>query len=221
MVRCAMMLARGTHTNLSILYPGGYNIYSKPLEGQDTCIPIWLVADNCLPPPPPAPPAQSPPSSPVPAPPAAPPQVCPAQLTGDWQFPHLIIPLDASHPNMPHKTQYNSTVGGQWSTIFNFDIPMSYAGKQCTLEFLFPTQDQLETSGKLIDKHGLPLGDGELTASFLAFEYTPGKFQFAFLGGVATEQTSYANAPKVTYNFGEFQLKPGTATTIGSCPHGA
>lgn len=73
---------------------------------------------------------------------------CPADLTGDWQFPHLIVPVNKAFPNKAYGTQYNGTSNSQVSSIFNFDIPAEYANKQCTLEFLFPTQEQLETSGE-------------------------------------------------------------------------
>ena len=62
------------------------------------------------------------------------------------QFPHLIVPINSTAPNKAYGTGYNSTASGTVSSIFNFDIPQSYAGKTCSLEFLFPTQDQLETS---------------------------------------------------------------------------
>lgn len=87
------------------------------------------------------------------------------------------------------------------SSLYTFDIPTSYAGKTCSLKFLFPTQDQLETS---------------------AYEYSSsaGKFDFALMEGSATPETCYSSAPKVAYDFGTFTLKPGMALDIGSCPDG-
>ncbi|KAK3719554.1 hypothetical protein LTR37_004412 [Vermiconidia calcicola] len=89
------------------------------------------------------------------------------------------------------------------SSQFNFDIPASYAGKSCTLEFMFPTQDQLETS---------------------AYETSGGsKFEIGYLSGVADKQTTYATAPKMAHSFGEFDLKPGHSTIIAKrpdCPAG-
>lgn len=71
---------------------------------------------------------------------------------------------------------------------------------KCSLEFLFPMQGQLETS---------------------AYEFSgSGQFEFAFLEGTATKDTTYATAPKVAYDFGTFTLKPGTAVDIGACPNG-
>src|ERR1700761_902051 len=116
------------------------------------------------------------------------------------QFPHLIIPINSADANNAYHTSYNGTASGSTSSIFNFDIPQSYAGKTCSLEFLFPTQDQLETS---------------------AYEFSgEGQFEFAILEGTATQETTYATAPKVAYSFGTFTLKPGTAVDIGSCPDG-
>ena len=64
------------------------------------------------------------------------------------QFPHLIVPIDEANAEEEFGTKYNGTASGSVSSIFNFDIPQSYSGLQCTVEFLFPTQDQLETSGR-------------------------------------------------------------------------
>lgn len=70
----------------------------------------------------------------------------------------------------------------------------------CSLEFLFPTRDQLETS---------------------AYEFSgAGKFEVSILEGVATTATTYATAPKVAYDFGTFTIEPGTAVNFGSCPDG-
>ena len=116
------------------------------------------------------------------------------------QFPHLIVPINSADANKAYGTCYNGTASGSISSIFNFDIPTSYAGKTCSLEFLFPTQDQLETS---------------------AYEFSgAGTFEIGILDGVATKDTTYANAPQVAYSFGTFTLKPGTATDIGACPDG-
>ena len=180
------------------------------------------------------------------APPApAPPAGCPADLTGSWgesalpqsaaeaalqpasapilieflEFPHLIIPVNAADAEKAYGTQYNGTAYGATSSIFNFDIPESYAGKQCTLKFLFPEQSQLETSGKRRDSpeptEGLMLMD-----LCVAYEYSPGQFAFSYLIGPVTQLTTYANAPRVAYGFGHFGLKPGSATTIGDVPDG-
>jgi hypothetical protein len=70
----------------------------------------------------------------------------------------------------------------------------------CTLEFLFPTQAQLETS---------------------AFSFSgDGKVDFSELTSPATTATTFANAPSVKQDFGTTTLSPGHAYTISTfaCP---
>ncbi|KAK6002581.1 hypothetical protein QM012_001331 [Aureobasidium pullulans] len=128
---------------------------------------------------------------------------CPADLNGAYQYPHLIVPVDAANPNKAYGTQYNGTVNSKVSTIFNFDIPASYAGKTCSTVFLFPQLDQLETSSySFNDKGG---------------------FTIAILNGVANESTTYANAPAVAKQVGSVDaLKRGSSYTLSqdACPAG-
>jgi glucan endo-1,3-beta-D-glucosidase len=129
---------------------------------------------------------------------------CPADIKGAYQYPHLIVPVDASNPNKAYGTQYNGTINSKVSTIFNFDIPASYAGKTCSTVFLFPELDQLETSSySFNDKGG---------------------FTIAVLNGVADESTTYANAPAVAKQIGSVEsLKRGSSYTLSqdACPAGA
>ncbi|EME49621.1 hypothetical protein DOTSEDRAFT_20053 [Dothistroma septosporum NZE10] len=172
---------------------GGWNIYDKPLMDEPKTTPVTLFVDNCQatkqPPPAPAPPSSA----------------CPAELPSkisDFEFPHLIVPVDSKHPDQSFGTSYNGTAEGSISSIFNFDIPASTKGNTCGLKFFFPEQKDLETS---------------------AFEYSgDGQFQFAVLSSPATESTTYASAPKVQQDFGYFTLAPGTAQDIANvdCPAG-
>lgn len=98
---------------------------------------------------------------------------CPADLTGDYQFPHLIVPVSSEQPNKAYGTQYNGTLNDKVSTIFNFDIPQSYAGKSCSLVFLFPNKKDLETTDYTFNNKG------GLVSHVLKI--------------VATESTTYAN----------------------------
>jgi glucan endo-1,3-beta-D-glucosidase len=129
---------------------------------------------------------------------------CPADINGAYQYPHLIVPVDASNPNKAYGTQYNGTINSKVSTIFNFDIPASYAGKTCSTVFLFPELNQLETSSySFNDKGG---------------------FTIAILNGVADESTTYANAPAVAKQIGSVDaLKRGSSYTLSqdACPAGA
>ncbi|KAL3473580.1 ubiquitin 3 binding protein But2 C-terminal domain-containing protein [Aspergillus californicus] len=127
---------------------------------------------------------------------------CPTDLSGDYEFPHLIIPVDSSSPNTAAGTQFNGSVSDTVSTIFNFDIPQSDAGKTCSLVFLFPKQEDLETS---------------------AFTFSgDGKVQFGALESPASESTTYNNAPAVSQDYGEFTISPGNSYSVSSfeCPAG-
>ena len=128
---------------------------------------------------------------------------CPADINGAYQFPHLIVPVDAANPNKAYGTQYNATINPKVSTIFNFDIPASYAGKTCSTVFLFPQLDQLETSSYSFNDQG--------------------GFTIAVLNGVANESTTYANAPAVAKQIGSVDaLKRGSSHTLSqdACPAG-
>lgn len=76
------------------------------------------------------------------------PDGCPATLTaGQFEFPHYITQISASEPDKAFGPQYNGVfTPNDISSIFSFDIPADRAGYSCTLEFLFPKQEQLVTS---------------------------------------------------------------------------
>lgn len=129
---------------------------------------------------------------------------CPADISGAYQYPHLIVPIDASSPKTAYGTQYNGTITPSISTIFNFDIPASYAGKECSTIFLFPKLSELETSSYSFNNQG--------------------GFTISILNGVATEATTYANAPAVAAQIGSVpSLEAGNSYTLShdSCPAGA
>jgi hypothetical protein len=133
---------------------GGYNIYTQKLQGEPDCVPVTLSADNC----------KAPAPTPVPTTPVL---SCPRKLGNDFEYPHLIIPIDSQNPDRAYGTSYNGTARGSVSSIFNFDIPAAKQGKTCKLQFLFPKQSQLETS---------------------AFTYTgEGYFKFAALSSAAVQ----------------------------------
>ena len=71
---------------------------------------------------------------------------CPASLSGRFQFPHLIIPVDRDHPNVAQGIEYSAHVSPAISSLFSFDIPPAYRGLTCSLVFHFPTWDSLQTS---------------------------------------------------------------------------
>jgi hypothetical protein len=93
-------------------------------------------------------------------------------------------------------------VGSTTSSIFNFDIPSSDAGKLCSLIFLFPTQANLVTSSFIFTGNG--------------------GIDFSLLSGVATQSTTYNNAPGVAVDLGVTTVAPGNSYTIATfaCPAG-
>ncbi|KAI9653038.1 MAG: hypothetical protein M1831_006245 [Alyxoria varia] len=124
---------------------------------------------------------------------------CPANLNGNYEFPHLIVPVDSSHPQKAYGTSYNGQVGHTKSSIYNFDIPPSEHDKTCTLVFLFPEKADLVTSSYTIS------GSGGLDVKGLK--------------GPATEQTSYGTRPAIAEDVGAVdKISLGNSYTIASGP---
>lgn len=130
---------------------------------------------------------------------------CPSYLTaGEFEFPHYITQISASQPDKAYGPQYNGVfTPNDISTIFSFDVPASRSDWNCTLEFLFPSQDQLETS---------------------SYTYSGGG-TFVFTGYNATDcpgpQTTYNNQPALgPYPaFPAVHMEPGYAYVldVGPC----
>ena len=131
--------------------------------------------------------------------------VCPGYLPAspDFEFPHLIIPISASHPTTAYPDTYYPTVtAGDMSAIFNFDIPDLRIGQTCTLVFFFPAKSQLATS----------------SWQFRGF----GTFSFSFSAislGAVEGNTTYNNQPLKGDPKGfpkSLTMQPGNAYIIGS-----
>ncbi|KAF2260113.1 hypothetical protein CC78DRAFT_473734 [Lojkania enalia] len=140
------------------------------------------------------------PRSPYPGRPAgSPSKGCPEDLNGNYQYPHLIVPVDSHKPDQKFGSSYNCQIRSTVCSIFNFDIPQSYSGNTCTLVFLFPKQSQLETSTYKISGHG--------------------EIDVTMLKNPASENTSYNNQPGKASSLGSFSVSPGNSYTIssGSC----
>ncbi|KAK5719696.1 hypothetical protein LTR17_015231 [Elasticomyces elasticus] len=140
-------------------------------------------------------------SSAVPPPPAKP--SCPANLIGtNFEFPHLIVALDRVHQSMQLGNSLNGYASPNVSSLFNFDIPASDAGKMCTLKFILPAEGTMETSRY------------ELSGS--------GHFNFAALKGSANKDMTYGSAPAVKKYMKSIAMVPGNAYTIDEfmCPAG-
>jgi len=149
----------------------------------------------------PSQPAQSAPA-PAPSAPAQSGNKCPTDLNGNYQYPHLIVPVDSQQPNQAYGTQYNGKINSHTCSIFNFDIPSSYSGKTCSVVFLFPEQKDLETSSFTVSGSG--------------------KVDFALLQSPANQQTTYANQPGKKSDLASMSVAPGNsyAVTSGACAAG-
>ncbi|KKY25165.1 putative gpi anchored cell wall protein [Phaeomoniella chlamydospora] len=173
----------------------GENIYTTTTDDQTGCTALTLTADSCK--------SGCPTSTTPSATPSATSKSCPTNLSGNYQYPHLIVPVSSANPDKEYGTSYNGTITpNDISSIFNFDIPSSYSGETCSLIFLFPEQSQLETS---------------------SYSYSgDGKVDFSSLSGTATTSTDYANQPSVASDLGTFTVSPGHSYLIStfSCPAG-
>ncbi|KAJ9308108.1 hypothetical protein DTO217A2_2349 [Paecilomyces variotii] len=173
-------------------------------ESSAAASPAPKPSESAAPAPAPAPESSVSPSASTPAPqPSSSSGGCGTTLQkGNYEFPHLIIPIDSSAPSKAPGTSYNGTVTSTISSLFNFDIPSSDSGKQCSLVFLFPEQKDLETSSFSFS------GNGEV--------------RFASLDSPAQQSTSYSNAPGVKSELGTFTVSPGHNYTISTftCPAG-
>jgi hypothetical protein len=164
---------------------GGLNIYTTDSSDLSQCKKIMLNADSCS------------------APPAPTSDKCDTTLTlGNFEFPHLIVPINSESPDTAYGTQFNGTVTSTISSIFNFDIPQSDSGKTCNLVFLFPELKDLETSSYSFS------GDG--------------KIDVAKLSKPAGTQTTFNNAPSVDHDLGDITISPGNSYVVAtfSCPAG-
>jgi hypothetical protein len=121
---------------------------------------------------------------------------------GNYQFPHLIVPVDSQNPNQAYGTSYNGKIDSHTCSIFNFDIPASYSGQTCTVVFLFPKQKDLQTSSFTVS------GSGNV--------------DFSELTSPATQGTTYANQPSKKGDLGNFSVAPGNSYTVasGACAAG-
>jgi len=159
---------------------GAYNIYTKSIQAK--CVVVTLTANGCA----------APPAPPKPAAPSC------GYALNNFEFPHLLVPVNSASPNQAYGTQYFGQVTSTISSIYNFDIPPKDAGKTCSLVFLFPQQKDLQTS---------------------SFTFSgAGNIDFAKLSNVANQQTTYANQPSVATDYGVTKVAPGNQYTIASFP---
>lgn len=119
-------------------------------------------------------------------------------LNGKFEFPHLIIPVDSTSPNKAHGTSFNGKISPTTSSILNFDITADYHGKTCSLVFLFPHKNELETSSFTFN------GQGSIA--------------FNILRGVANQGTTYETAPKKDHELARLSVRPGNEYVVASFP---
>lgn len=183
-------------------YPAQSQPAPKPSQpAQSAPAPKPSAPASSAPAPKPSPPAQSAPA-PKPSAPAQSGNKCPTDLNGEYQYPHLIIPVDSQQSSKAFGTSYNGKVDSHTCSIFNFDIPTSYSGKTCSVVFLFPEQKDLETSSFTVSGSG--------------------KVDFTKLKGPASQQTTYANQPGKESDLASMSVAPGNSymITSGDCAAG-
>lgn len=135
------------------------------------CRTVTLVSDGCRPPvcsctssPPVASTVASPSYQPGCAPVASTPRPlpsvlpspardCPVMAPGTgYDAPRLLVPVDRANPAKAYGPSARGQVSANASTVFNFDMPWSWAGRSCKAFFSLPAVAQLgeEASGDLL-----------------------------------------------------------------------
>lgn len=108
------------------------------------------------------------------------------------------MPVNSQAPDQSYGTSYNAYANGQNSTVFNFDIPQSDEGKTCSLVFLFPKKEDLETTDYTFN------GQGSLS--------------FAQLSSAADQQTTYNSCPSTQQQLGSVTPQAGNSYVVQSGP---
>ncbi|KXT06441.1 hypothetical protein AC578_6082 [Pseudocercospora eumusae] len=128
---------------------------------------------------------------------------CQTSLSGAYQTPHLITWIAKDYPDTAYGSKYNASINEDCSSIMNFDIPREYEGKTCSIVFLFPKQEDLETSAWSWNNEG--------------------GIQFDSLSGVAIESTTYNTCPakKETLNTIDIQAGNSYVVKTGACAAGS
>ncbi|KAF2211516.1 hypothetical protein CERZMDRAFT_43011 [Cercospora zeae-maydis SCOH1-5] len=184
-------------------YINEYNVYTQKLENQENCLPVELSADDdcaagssgpvvVTPSSPASSTASSTtPVSPVPTTPGA----CDkTSLEGSYLTPELITWVSEAHPATPYGSKQNATINDECSSVFNFNIPADYKGKQCSVVFLFP-EDESNWSWN-----------------------NKGSIEFNELSGAVTAQTTYDTSPSKKQCLGSIAPQPGNSYVVSTAP---
>ncbi|TVY36755.1 hypothetical protein LOCC1_G008463 [Lachnellula occidentalis] len=125
-----------------------------------------------------------------------------SSTSGNYQYPHLILPISSTTPTTAPGTSYFGTVSANTSSIFNFDIPSTWSGTTCNLVFLLPLASELETSSYTYSGSSQTIEFEQLSRSGTS-------------SGVTTE-TTWDNAPSVEADLGSFSIQEGSSTLVES-----
>ncbi|QSZ36506.1 hypothetical protein DSL72_006386 [Monilinia vaccinii-corymbosi] len=136
---------------------------------------------------------------------------CPTDITsGQFQFPHLIVPISSESPDHAFGNQLTAHITPQNSTIFNIYVPFAslYTGT-CALLFLLPVASATQFG----------------TYNFTGIEEETeqnGGIDFALLNGTANSDTTFNNQPAVKTKLKTVQIIPGNSYTVAqfACPAG-
>lgn len=130
---------------------------------------------------------------------------CPVMAPGTlYDAPRLLVPVDRAHPTKAYGPSAHGQVSANASTVFNFDIPWSWAGQSCRAFFSLPTLAQL--------------GDGSGDDLYLG---GTGAVAFARVAPPAAPDTTFqdvlGNAPGTErVDLGATYLVPGTTYVVES-----
>ncbi|KAM3419037.1 hypothetical protein BST61_g4992 [Cercospora zeina] len=117
-----------------------------------------------------------------------------ALVEGYYLIPELIIWISETHPATAYGSKQNATINVESSSVFTFDIPADYEGKQCNVVFLFP-EDESNWSWN-----------------------HKGSMEFNSLNGAVTGQTTYATSPSKDQCLGSITPQPGNSYVVSTAP---
>lgn len=66
----------------------------------------------------------------------------PINLSGPYEIPHLLVPIDRSNGSNIIGNSYIAQISSSFSTLFNFNLPSEFQGKTCNLVFHVPPESQ-------------------------------------------------------------------------------
>ncbi|KAH8685872.1 ubiquitin 3 binding protein But2 C-terminal domain-containing protein [Tricladium varicosporioides] len=183
---------------------GSYNIFSDAKQNKIGCKNIQLQAGGfaCA--------VLGRPSSTATSTPSATARAtCPTNInSGNFQFPHLIVPTSPQAPDYAFGNSYKAYMSPINTTLFNFDIPATtaYTGT-CSLLFLFPFSSETDPSAGKYYYSGMEQ---------VVLQH--GGLDFSLLSGTASAATTYNTTPTVIADLGKVAIIPGNNYTVATFP---